>query len=803
MKKRIFSTLLALCMLLCLVPTGVFAAGTDTGKAIQLVDGGTAANISGGQNDNIYFGTWDKEPIKWRVLDDNTNTGESGLFLLSDALLGTGWSGDVYFDNSGNIRNAWQSSTAKTWCNDFYDKSFSNGEQGAVLATTKSDEAFTKGTGGISFDASENILNGDKVFFLSAEEAENSAYGFTDDNARIANYGNSAGVWWLRSPYTFPNYAGYAGVVFGNGPVYAYVVSGVWAARPAFNLNLNSVLFTSAAVGGKADTAVDKNLTAVTGYTGSEWKLTLKDSSRSFSADVNGQTSASVPAGGTVEITYTGAETGGNEYVSAMLCDSNDNVLYYGNIAQGSAGGTASIAIPADLAPGNYTLKVFSEQCNGDKQTDYASEFQNIDLNVLLQEETPNAVFTATNNNSGTLSGVDTSMKYSVDGGTTWNDITGETMEITGVTAEQDVKVYKPGDGTTTSDSKVQTIDITQAAQPTGIDKADCTTSKQNNGQIAGVDTTMEYKLSTGSGWTTINANPLTGLTDGTYEVRVKASGTVLASTAVTVTIGAHTCVAQGDWQRNGTGHWKLCACGAKVEEAAHSGGTATCTKKAECTVCGAEYGAIDPANHTDLKHIDAKDATVAEEGNIEYWYCEGCSKYFSDKDGTKEIAKADTVTPKLPPKITAGDGAAVTQGEKKELSFTSDASFADFLRVELDGTTLDEKNYTKREGSTIITLNRDFVATLSVGEHTLAIVSKSGTATAKFTVKAKPTETATPQPTVTPQPTAQPQPTVQPVSPIPRTGDTANPALWFALLIVSGLALAAIFVLRRKGNRK
>ena len=247
--------------------------------------------------------------------------------------------------------------------------------------------------------------------------------------------------------------------------------------------------------------------------------------------------------------------------------------------------------------------------------------------------------------------------------------------------------------------------------------------------------------------------------------------------------------------------------CNKKISD--HSGGTATCIAKAVCEICKASYGSLDPNNHADLKHIDAKAATAAEEGNIEYWYCEGCGKYFSDKDGTKEIAKADTVTAKLPPKITAGDGAAVTQGEKKELSFTSDASFADFLRVELDGTTLDEKNYTKKEGSTIITLNRDFVATLSVGEHTLAIVSQSGTATAKFTVKAKPAETATPQPTVTPQPTAQPQqtaqpqPTVQPVSPIPRTGDTANPALWFALLIVSGFALAAIFVLRRKANRK
>ena len=253
--------------------------------------------------------------------------------------------------------------------------------------------------------------------------------------------------------------------------------------------------------------------------------------------------------------------------------------------------------------------------------------------------------------------------------------------------------------------------------------------------------------------------------------------------------------------------------CNKKISE--HTGGTATCKDKAICEICKESYGSLDPNNHTDLKHIDAKAATAAEKGNIEYWYCDGCKKYFSDAAAKTEITEAATVTAKLPPQITAGDGAAVTQGEKNELTFTSNASFADFIRVELDGATLDEKNYTKREGSTIITLNRDFVATLSVGEHTLAIVSQHGTATAKFTVKAKPAETATPQPTetTTPQPTAQPQqtaqpqptvqPTVQPVSPIPRTGDTANPALWFALLIVSGSALAAIFVLRRKANRK
>ena len=391
MKKRILSILLCLCMAACMLPTVAFAAGAENDKAIQLVNtNNPTGGISGYNNsyDYIYMGSYNGSPIKWRVLDTKTNmenaTEGDGLFLLSDVLLGTGISGDVYFDNSGNIRNAWQSSTAKTWCNNFYVSSFSNGEQGAVLATTKSDEAFTKGTGGISFTASENILNGDKVFFLSAEEAENSAYGFTDDNARIANYGNSAGVWWLRSPYDFPDYAGYAGVVFGDGPVYPYVVSGVWAARPAFNLNLNSVLFTSAAVGGKPD----GGLTPISEYTGNEWKMTLKDSNRNFAVT---ETTVSGDPGDTVTLHYTGATAGINEYISVILAD-NSGAQYYGRVAQPTAeNGTVEIKIPYDIAPGDYTLKVFNEQYNGDYNTDYASNFTDIALTV---ENQPDEQFT-------------------------------------------------------------------------------------------------------------------------------------------------------------------------------------------------------------------------------------------------------------------------------------------------------------------------------------------------------------------------------------------------------------------------
>ena len=87
-----------------------------------------------------------------------------------------------------------------------------------------------------------------------------------------------------------------------------------------------------------------------------------------------------------------------------------------------------------------------------------------------------------------------------------------------------------------------------------------------------------------------------------------------------------------------------------------HTGGTATCTERAVCEVCGKAYGELDPKNHTDLKHIPAKAATEDSEGNIEYWYCSGCNQYYSDKDGTKEIKKADTVTAKLPKSPQTGD---------------------------------------------------------------------------------------------------------------------------------------------------
>lgn len=108
-----------------------------------------------------------------------------------------------------------------------------------------------------------------------------------------------------------------------------------------------------------------------------------------------------------------------------------------------------------------------------------------------------------------------------------------------------------------------------------------------------------------------------------------------------------------GNWTSNGNGtHSRHCTCNA-VETQNCSGGKATCKAKAVCEICKESYGSLDPNNHTDLKHIDAKAATAAEEGNIAYWYCGDCNKYFSDAAAKTEITRADTVTAKLPQPTT------------------------------------------------------------------------------------------------------------------------------------------------------
>ncbi len=225
---------------------------------------------------------------------------------------------------------------------------------------------------------------------------------FANNASRIAKYGDTAKNWWLRSPSTHGK--SNAGVVNDDGAVNYDYVDYDQATRPAFNLNQDSVLFTSAAVDGKPAGVLGVGaLKKVEAYTGSEWKVTLKDP---MQADFTvAEKSLTAAPGVTVTLRYMGAwvgeiayepvrsraasarniqnRHGGNGYISAMIVDHSGEVLYYGRLAHiNSESGTVSVAIPADLAGGSYTLNVFTEYCTGDKTTDYASNFSGIALTV-------------------------------------------------------------------------------------------------------------------------------------------------------------------------------------------------------------------------------------------------------------------------------------------------------------------------------------------------------------------------------------------------------------------------------------
>ena len=392
MKKRILSILTVLALCLGLLPTAAFAADGD--KTIMLGTNGISGYDSTNSYDYIYFGNWEAldkytttGPIKWRVLDDQTNTEGTGLFLLTDRAFGKGkYGGGVCFDSSSPYSNVWQGSDAQKWCQDFYGKSFSTGEQGAVLATTKSDAEYDASSGAPPLQYGVSQLEGDTVFFLSAEEAENKAYGFIDDDARKAYFGNTQyyGAWWLRSPLEQQRKDGAGSIHRNYGYLYGMTVSkNDYTARPAFNLDLDDVLFTSAADGGKSASGMDSGLTAVGDYTGSEWKLTLLDNSRNFSIS-----SAKIEES-KIDFSYSGAQTGANEYISVVI-EEGGAITYYGRILQldgttGGASGEASLTLPADVTFSDTTkLYIFNEQYNGGekddtKLTDYASQMIEVD----------------------------------------------------------------------------------------------------------------------------------------------------------------------------------------------------------------------------------------------------------------------------------------------------------------------------------------------------------------------------------------------------------------------------------------
>ena len=380
MKKRILSILLVFCIMMSLMPISAFAeeVGAEGSASVQLGTTALNKNVNTATAPTVYFGqNHDNNPAAWRVIgyDGSGVTSSQGDITL----LAAGAMGVIPFADT-ILNNEYAPSNLKATIDALAEK-LTTEENAAVKK-----RALTSGSyDGENTDCVAGGQVDNAVFWpLSAKEAIVVNNDLRALNPAHPNWVTTA--WWLRSPgsnkYNVAvvrsdgsvEYSGYTMLIFNNHRT----------VRPAFNLNLNSVLFASAAVGGKPD----GGLTEVSKYSGNEWKLTLLDSRRNFA--VTEKTVSAAPDD-TVTLNYKGATTGKNEYISVILAD-NNGAQYYGRVAQPTAeSGTVEIKIPSDLAPGSYTLKVFNEQYNGDYNTDYASNFTDIALTV---ENQPDEQFT-------------------------------------------------------------------------------------------------------------------------------------------------------------------------------------------------------------------------------------------------------------------------------------------------------------------------------------------------------------------------------------------------------------------------
>ena len=382
MKKRLWSFFLTLVLCLTLLPVAAFAEGeAATGSAaIQLGTDALSQNVNTATAPTVYFGQdHENNPAAWRVIGYDGNgvaSSQGDMTMLAAGTMGVIPFADII------LYNEYAPSNLKTAIDALAEK-LTTEENAAVKKRTLTSGSYD----GENTDCVAGGQVDNAVFWpLSAKEAIAVNNDLRALNPAHPNWVDSG--WWLRSPgsdkYRLAvvrsegsvQYSGFSVLIFNNHRT----------VRPAFNLNLNSVLFASATVGGKPD----GGLTPIPEYSGNEWKLTLLDSSRSFA--VTEKTADAAPDD-TVTLHYDGATTGISEYISAIIADSS-GARYYGRVAQPTAeSGTVEIKIPSDLAPGSYTLKVFSEQYNGGYNTDYASKFTDIALTV---ENQPDEQFTLT-----------------------------------------------------------------------------------------------------------------------------------------------------------------------------------------------------------------------------------------------------------------------------------------------------------------------------------------------------------------------------------------------------------------------
>ena len=441
-------------------------------------------------------------------------------------------------------------------------------------------------------------VSGQKLWALSEAEWEDIS------KKEVRAYG---WWWWLRSPSSRSGsesrYSLEHGSALAEG---AEVDNWPGAARPALSLNLTSVLFTSAAAeGGKSSVTVGGDLVVAEAPTGTV-KFTMIDSGQTLK--VNATTDQTTQTGETLSFSYSDATIGENQYVSCILTDASGEVKYYGKLVDSSSAANGNISVPlAGVADGTYTLKIFSEQANEDLYTDFCSE--------------PVSMKVAVTDGKGTVSDFGGTLihehswsdEWQKDENHHWHECTVSDCPVTDNSQKDGYKEH-------TYDQKVASDEYLKS--PANCDSPAVYYQSCVCGAFSETAGTFTHGNPTGHRW---------GAPEWSWSADKKAA---------TVKF---TC-------KNDSTH--TIQLQAKVESRVTP---ATCTKDGETvytasvTFEGTLYTDSQrvpiAAGHT-IIHVEAKEPTANESGNIEYWYCSKCGKYFSDEALTKEVQKADTVRP-------------------------------------------------------------------------------------------------------------------------------------------------------------
>lgn len=605
--NRISAFFISMCVIAGMLPISAEAApGTGSSSAYSFnlnrngAIGGIGTPLTDGTQEwtgsKVYFGSLDGKPLLWRVLNPGAFAGEkSAILLQTDKIIKT-----MAFDSTGNT---WADSSVRAYLNGTGDKQFLNGfseaERHSICqkVTKAADENTVQD--GLTF--TNPALKEDTVFLLSAKEAIQTDYGYKNAGTRkLVSSGDSAGQWWMRSAVAGASGDSLkAGIVNRDGKLEGLEIADGSAAEaglaPALYLDTSRILFTTPA-GRKPDSFSE--ITEVTGSV--DWKLTLTQDG-GLDAGLSGSNTVFLPKD-TVTVSHkaaTGWKSGATQ-VSALLTDEGGKALYYGKINSNNAV-SSNIMVPEGLLPGNYKLYVFAEQVNGEKSVDYASNLGGpVNITVKLPPEIvvlPGAAPITYGQSlaDSVLSGGSVKSNGSaISGRFTWKDSSVKPGVADSQTTSYEV-IFTPDDTTkyvaVSTQIKLQVNKIQEAPNKPGT----AITVDYGVGKV------KQVSLPQGWAWRAEDVEKeLTA--GGSIQAIARYQDTVnYANYEVAVTISRNSCT--------------------------HTGGTATCTKQAVCSICSQAYGVVDSNKHGVTQVRGTKSATCTEKGYTGDSYCTDCNQ--------------------------------------------------------------------------------------------------------------------------------------------------------------------------------